>query len=143
MNRKYPVITLCGSTKFKDTFLKAQKELTLQGYIVLSVGLFGHSGDPEVFDKKNMLADMHKRKIDMSNAIMVIDDNDYIGDSTRDEMHYATEQGKFVYFYNHPEMYYDQVGGFHDSGTGYNPNGVWCGECSRLSCRTCVNERLM
>ena len=46
---KYKVITLCGSTKFKDAFIKAQKDLTLQGNIVISVGLFGHSGDDEVW----------------------------------------------------------------------------------------------
>ena len=40
---KYEVVTLCGSTKFKDDFIKAQEELTLQGYIVISVGLFGHA----------------------------------------------------------------------------------------------------
>ena len=50
---KYKVITLCGSTKFKDEFLKAQKELTLKGNIVISVGLFGHSGDNEVWENMN------------------------------------------------------------------------------------------
>ena len=72
---KYKVITLCGSTKFKDEFLKAQKDLSLKGNIVISVGLFGHSGDFEVWENmdegtliktKEMLDDMHKRKIDMS-----------------------------------------------------------------------------
>ena len=42
---KYPVITLCGSTRFKDQFVEAQKRLTLEGNIVISVGLLGHSGD--------------------------------------------------------------------------------------------------
>ena len=41
----YKVITLCGSTRFKDAFMEAQKRLTLEGNIVISVGLFGHSGD--------------------------------------------------------------------------------------------------
>ena len=44
----YKVITLYGSTRFKDTFLETQKCLTLEGNIVFSVGLFGHSGDEEV-----------------------------------------------------------------------------------------------
>ena len=44
---KYPVVTLCGSTRFKDAFMEAQKRLTLEGNIVISVGLFGHSGDQE------------------------------------------------------------------------------------------------
>ena len=47
---KYPVVTLCGSTRFKDAFMEAQKRLTLEGNIVISVGLFGHSGDQEVWD---------------------------------------------------------------------------------------------
>jgi hypothetical protein len=47
---KYKVITLCGSTKFKDEFVEAQKRLSLAGNIVISVGLFGHSGDDEVWN---------------------------------------------------------------------------------------------
>ena len=50
MQGKYPVITLCGSTRFKDQFMDAQKKLTLEGNIVISVGLFGHSGDQEVWE---------------------------------------------------------------------------------------------
>lgn len=67
---KYKVITLCGSTRFKDTFMEAQKRLTLEGNIVISVGLFGHSGDDEVWTEgtKEMLDDMHKRKIDKNAA---------------------------------------------------------------------------
>ena len=69
---KYPVITLCGSTRFKDQFLEAQKRLTLAGNIVISVGLFCHSGDDEVWTEgtKEMLDDMHKRKIDMADGII-------------------------------------------------------------------------
>lgn len=48
---KFKVITLCGSTRFKDQFLEAQKRLTLEGNIVISVGLFGHSGDVEVWSE--------------------------------------------------------------------------------------------
>ncbi len=46
----YHVITLCGSTRFKNEFMEAQKRLTLEGNIVISVGLFGHSGDQEVWE---------------------------------------------------------------------------------------------
>ena len=46
---KYKVITFCGSTRFKEQFLEAQKRLTLEGNIVISVGLFGHAGDDEVW----------------------------------------------------------------------------------------------
>ena len=102
---KYKVITLCGSTRFKDEFMEAQKRLTLQGNIVISVGLYGHAGDQEVWDgmdegtlskTKEMLDDMHKRKIDMADAIYVINKGGYIGDSTRSEIEYALATGKAV-----------------------------------------------
>ena len=97
---KYPVISLCGSTRFKDQFLEAQKRLTLAGNIVISVGLFGHSGDDEVWTEgtKEMLDDMHKRKIDMADRIYVINVNGYIGSSTRSEIEYARKKGKQVLF---------------------------------------------
>ncbi len=102
---KYPVVTLCGSTRFKDEFMEAQKRLTLDGNIVISVGLFGHSGDQEVWENmdegtltktKEMLDDMHKRKIDMADSIFVINVGGYIGASTRSEIEYAKNHGKEV-----------------------------------------------
>lgn len=74
MQGKYKIITLCGSTRFKEEFLRVQKELTLKGYIVISVGLFGHSGDAEVLDDgvKEMLDEMHLAKIDMADEIFVV-----------------------------------------------------------------------
>ena len=104
---KYKVITLCGSTKFKDEFIREQKRLTLEGNIVLSVGLFGHSGDNEVWEgmddgtltkTKEMLDDMHKRRIDMSDEIFVINKDGYIGTSTRSEIEYAIATGKRVVY---------------------------------------------
>ena len=102
---KYKVITLCGSTRFKDDFMEAQKRLTLEGNIVISVGLFGHAGDKEVWEgmeedtltrTKEMLDDMHKRKIDMADEIFVINVGGYIGSSTRSEIDYALAHGKGV-----------------------------------------------
>ena len=95
---KYKVITLCGSTRFKDDFLREQKRLTLEGNIVISVGLFGHSGDAEVWNEntKAMLDDMHKRKIDMADEIFVINKDGYIGESTKSDIAYATATHKKV-----------------------------------------------
>ncbi|MBP5249160.1 MAG: hypothetical protein J6Z46_04050, partial [Lachnospiraceae bacterium] len=73
--------------------------------IVISVGLFGHSGDEEVWEgmdegtltaTKKMLDDIHKRKIDMADSIFVINVGGYIGDSTRSEIEYAKAHGKRV-----------------------------------------------
>lgn len=105
MDNKYKIITLCGSTRFKDEFMEVQKDLTLKGYIVLSVGLFGHSGDLEVWEgmdegiitkTKEMLDDMHKKKIDMADEIYVINVNGYIGESTKSEIEYAKRHNKRI-----------------------------------------------
>lgn len=77
----------------------------MDGNIVISVGLFGHSGDAEVWGKmdkgtlvktKVMLDDMHKCKIEMADEIFVINVNRYIGDSTCSEINYAKAHGKKV-----------------------------------------------
>ena len=105
MQGNYKVITLCGNTRFKDEFMEAQKRLTLEGNILISVGLFGHSGDNEVLENmdegtltktKDMLDDMHKCKIDMADEIYVINVGGYIGSSTQSEIEYAKPTGKPV-----------------------------------------------
>lgn len=108
---KYEVVTLCGSTKFKDDFIKVQKELTLKGCIVISVGLFGHSGDNEVWEEgtKEMLDDMHKRKIDMADTIFIINKNGYIGKSTQSEIEYAENQGKNIVYLEGGGSYINKI----------------------------------
>lgn len=93
------IITLCGSTKFKEQWDQMNKELTLKGHIILSCGEFGHcepiSTTPIV---TKMLRDLHFRKIDLSDAIFVINKDGYIGKSTRNEIKYAIEKGKQVIY---------------------------------------------
>ena len=102
MIQQYRVVTLCGSTRFKDEFVKAQRELTLKGHIVISVGLFGHAdGEYETVltDRvKEMLDDMHLRKIDMADDIFVINKNGYIGSSTKKEIEYAKAANKTIIY---------------------------------------------
>ena len=94
---KYNIVTLCGSTKFKDEFMEEQKRLTLEGNIVISVGVFGHSdGDVLTIDVKDILDDIHKSKIDLSDEIFVINVGGYIGTSTKSEIEYAKSTGKMV-----------------------------------------------
>ena len=98
MIQNYKIVTLCGSTRFKEQFLEAQKQLTLEGNIVISVGLFGHSGDDDVWKPgvKEMLDDMHLRKIDLADEIFVINVGGYIGESTKREIAYTEKTGKEV-----------------------------------------------
>ena len=119
----FKVITLCGSTRFKEEFQEAQKRLTLEGNIVISVGLFGHSGDDEVWTEgvKDMLDRQHLAKIDLADEIYVINVGGYIGDSTRREIAYGEYKGKSITYLescSKPSLYdnYAALGELHDAG---------------------------
>jgi len=102
---KRQIITLCGSTRFKQQFEEVNKQLTLRGDIVLSVGVFGHQLPMEeqksIFANtsvKENLDQLHLDKIDMSDAIMVINVDGYIGHSTQKEINYANKHNKTIYY---------------------------------------------
>ncbi len=104
--REHKVITLCGSTKFKEDFLRKQEELTLKGYIVLSVGVFVHDDNIEVTEEQKVELDkIHKDKIRMSDAIYVINKDNYIGESTKSEIEFAKELNKTVMYMEEEEKY--------------------------------------
>lgn len=102
---KYPVITICGSTRFKEMFLHVLKQLTLEGNIVLLPGVYTHAGDAEAWEpgRKEVLVDMHRRKIDMSDAIFVVNVGGYVGESTRAEIEYARKHGREVRWLEPPD----------------------------------------
>lgn len=88
------VVCLCGSTRFKEEYEREKKRLTFAGNIVVSVAFYGHSDDVVFTDgEKNMLDELHKRKIDLADRVHVINVDGYIGDSTRDEIRYAETTG--------------------------------------------------
>ena len=84
------ITTLCGSTRFRESFEKIEKKLTLEGRIVVSVGFF-HKIDGTEYDSEvyKLLGDLHKDKIQMSDSIFVINENGYILHSTMQEIDYA------------------------------------------------------
>ena len=94
---KYKAITLCGSMKFKDDFLREQKRLTFEGKNVLTPNMFLLAEDITE-DIKKMLDEMHKRKIDLADEVFVINKNGYIGSSTKSEIEYAQNLGKKINF---------------------------------------------
>jgi len=100
----YPVITVCGSSKFRDEILEAVAALTVRGFLVISLGLFGHADlpdynwDTDATDLKRMLDQMHRQKILMADAVYVVDPGGYTGESTRREINYAADNGKPVYY---------------------------------------------
>ena len=94
------IITLCGSTRFFKEFDEMNLLLTLNDYAVFSLGC--HTKDdgeiPEVQKNKTILDRLHREKIDISDAIVVIDKDGYVGEHTRSEIKYAREKKKAVYF---------------------------------------------
>ena len=94
---KYKVITLCGSTKFKDEFEKVAKRLTLEGNIVLTPTIFSKSDGGSLSSTElDALIAIHKEKIDMCDEIYVINKCGYIGKHTREEIEYAKSKNKIV-----------------------------------------------
>jgi hypothetical protein len=104
--RKGKRITLCGSTKFKREFDAINKQLTLEGNVVYSVCAFGHADKIEwTKEQKELLDEVHKRKIDNSDAIFVIDVDGYIGNSTHSEIEYAAYHNKTIrYLSDFPDL---------------------------------------
>lgn len=101
------IITLCGSTRFYEDFRLANLYLTMDNWIVLSIGIDTKSdhdlkalGICELNDEsKTALDKLHKEKIDLSSAIMVIDVDAYIGQSTQSEIAHAIQNNKTIYSY--------------------------------------------
>ncbi|GAB2580300.1 hypothetical protein [Kribbella endophytica] len=92
------IVTICGSTRFRDDMALVNRELTLAGYIVLAPGVFIHDGDPVDDDAKANLDRLHLAKIDLATWIYVVNPGGYIGESTQREIDYATSSGKAVWF---------------------------------------------
>ena len=97
---KENIITLCGSTKFKEEYDIVNKRLSLSGKVVISVSCFGHADKLNLtVEQKKILDEVHLKKIDLSEAIYVINVGGYIGESTKREIEYAKKKDKKIYFY--------------------------------------------
>lgn len=95
------IVCLCGSTRFGQEYADANERETLAGKIVLSVGCFRRvapDGEREPMEEtiKVALDELHKRKIDLCDEVLVLNVGGYIGSSTRSEIDYAVAHGKPV-----------------------------------------------
>jgi hypothetical protein len=96
------IVVLCGSSRFYDAFQQANYDLTMGGEIVLSIGFYPHSkaehghGEGVGHDSAEKIAldELHKRKIDVADRVLVLNVDGYIGESTRSEIAYAEAAGK-------------------------------------------------
>lgn len=106
MRRSRPTtVCLCGSTRFFETFQEASLQETVAGKIVLSIGCNLRSdhqlwADPAERDSiKARLDELHLRKIDMADEVLVLNVGGYIGDSTRREVAYAESIGRPIRYW--------------------------------------------
>lgn len=95
------IVCLCGSTKFIDEYDNQMLRFTLDGKIVLTIGTHRNSDEnlarkyaDNFENKKEMLDELHKRKIDLADRVFVINIGGYVGSSTRSEIAYAVKAGK-------------------------------------------------
>ena len=99
------IITICGSSRFKDAILESARQLTLQGHIVLAPFVFHHAENQELnIETKIRLDNLHKEKINMSDAIFVVNVDGYIGESTYSEIDWANRMKKQVFFLVEPKQ---------------------------------------
>ncbi len=99
------IITLCGSTKFKKEFREVEAILALKGNVVLSLNFFEQSDNISLTKEQfSVLEKVHQRKLDMCDEVYIIDVNNYIGESTKNEIKYATEQNKPIRYYTKEQL---------------------------------------
>lgn len=104
------IVTICGSTRFKDEINAANARLTMEGNLVISLGVFGHVDMPDVDwttggnDLKVMLDDLHRQKIRLADSVFIVNPGGYIGESTRNEIAYAESLGLPVRYLVEPEV---------------------------------------
>ena len=104
------VITLCGSTKFEAEFAEINQRLTMEGCVVMSLGMFSLPDLPEYdwtadsSDLKERLGSMHFQKIRMADEVYIVDPDGYVGESTRREIAYAESLGKPVRYLSHERL---------------------------------------
>lgn len=102
--KRPPVVTLCGSTRFKDEFRKAEAGMEGKGWCVFTVGFFAHADGIPISEKAKQAADeLHKWKISMSDWVYVVNPGGYIGDSTRSEINFAKDIGVPIRYLVEPE----------------------------------------
>lgn len=93
------IITVCGSLRFQKEIMEITEQMDLQGNCMLSIVY--PTKDKEDYSEEEiaMLNKMHKERIRISDAILVVDVNHYIGESTRSEIEFAKSLNKEILYY--------------------------------------------
>jgi hypothetical protein len=97
------IITVCGSAKFNDKIIESAKNLLLDGHIVFMPDALAYNGEELGEEQKIRLDNLQKMKIDLSDAIFVVNVDKYIGPSTFSDIDWAVGHKKEVYFLINPK----------------------------------------
>lgn len=94
------IITVCGSLKFKEEIMQITEKMTLQGNCMLSI-IYPTNPDKDAYtnEEKDLLGKMHKEKIKISDAILVVNIGNYIGSTTKSEIDFAKALNKEIIYY--------------------------------------------
>jgi hypothetical protein len=101
------IICICGSGRFLKEMQQAEEQFTLNGKIVLMIGVNTKdvARTKELEQYKPMLDELHLRKIDLSDIVYIVNVNGYIGESTKKEIEYAKFKGKCIQYMIKPDTY--------------------------------------
>ncbi len=89
------IVCLCGSTKFRRAYELANELLTLDDFVVLSVGMFGHGRNPSLTEgEKRRLDILHLEKIQLADCVLFLDVGGYMGESTQREEQFSIANEK-------------------------------------------------
>ena len=92
------IITICGSMKFQEQMIEVAKRLELEEQYIVIQCVYYDKNRILTSQEMNVLSELHYRKIEISDAIYVVNAGGYIGESTRKEIEYAHSLNKEVLF---------------------------------------------
>lgn len=92
------IITICGSTRFKDKILEVAEGLTLDGHLVFMPTVFRHDDTNLTTEMRIRLENNHREMINKSDAIFIVNVDKYIGESTYSMLDWAARMKKEIYF---------------------------------------------
>ena len=95
MTTRPEIVCICGSARFMAEIRAANRDLTLNGVIVVGPSEADETPTPE---QKAFLDALHLRKIDLADRVLIVNPGGYVGESTRTEIAYAQAAGKPITF---------------------------------------------
>lgn len=98
-NKKMKVITICGSLKFKNEMFDIAGRMSFEGNCVLMPIFTAFTNNNITEEQISKLKEAHFKRIELSDVILVVNVNNYVGNSTKSEIEYAKKLDKEIVYY--------------------------------------------